>query len=245
MGLISSVVQRTLYLMNETKPPTERYREIHGFDESQARGRPQPRLPQFGNIQEVNKDVDNILRTWREITTELDGFLQHRKALKEEVAKITEESISLTDEQKSNLTTLRDQIKYISVLIHRLQKRVRKMSRLTPQVAYLQACSEFYMLRQQQEVEVRIAIEQARAFRLEMGQSVNEQEISREQAVLLEWKLDAQKRVDMMYSGKKDRNTPKVEAATPQAALGPGSIREEPMEEEEDTTDSIKGDETS
>src|SRR5436853_3220740 len=184
-GIIDrSVVRRTLYLMKETKAPTERYHEIHGFDESQARGRPQGKFPQFGNIQEVNEDVEKILKIWREITTELDKNLHRRKARKDEVAEIKENTTPLTDQQKETLAILRQEIKHIDILIHRLQKKVRKMTRLSPQRAYLQACSEFYLLRQQEEVEQRIANEQARAFGLTMVPSVNEREIEKEQAVL-------------------------------------------------------------
>ena len=237
--MIVSVVQRTLYLMNETKTPLERYQEIHGFDESQARGRPQPRLPQFGNIEESNKDVENILQTWRQTTTQLEGFLQHRKALKAEVAEITQTSTSLTDEQTTNLNTLRQEIKYISVLIHRLQKRVRKMSGLSPQVAYLQACSEFYLLRQQEEVEIRIATEQARAFKLEMRPSVNEHEFSREQSVLHEWKKEAKKTRDeilmqseLRQQSRRDART--MENETQETMLDPELLTSEPPSKEEE-----------
>lgn len=235
-----SVVRRTLYLMKETKAPTKRYHEIHGFDESQARGRPQPRLPQFGNIQEVNKDVENILRTWRQITTELDGFLHHRRALKDEVAKIKENTTPLTDQQTETLTTLRQEIKYIDILIHQLQKKVRKMTRLSPQRAYLQACSEFYLLRQQEEVEQRIANEQARAFGLAMLPSVNEREIQKEQSVLSEWRGQAQKVQALQFRETKGQVLQKTEEEQMQEDLSPEPKKDEVDELEEDISEGIQ-----
>jgi Mitochondrial ribosomal protein S25 len=227
--------------MNEVKTPTQRYQEIHGFDESQARGRPQQRLPQYGNIQEVNKDVDKILQTWREITTELDRSLQHRQALRDEVARLSEQSSSLTEESTATIAALRQQIKETGVLIHRLQKKVQKMSKMTPQVAYLQACSEFYLLRQREEVEIRIATEQARMFKLEMAQSVNEREISKEQEVLQEWKYQAEREHAIQFAGRnKGRDPQKAEAEAPEAIQSPNIVSEEilePVDEEEELLD--------
>ncbi len=235
-----SVVRRTLYLMKETKAPTVRYHEIHGFDESQARGRPQGKFPQFGNIQEVNEDVEKIIETWREITTELDKNLHRRKARKDEVAKIKENTTPLTDQQKETLTTLRQEIKYIDILIHRLQKKVRKMTRLSPQRAYLQACSEFYLLRQQEEVEQRIANEQARAFGLTMLPSVNEREIQKEHAVLSEWRGQAQKVQALQFRETTGQVLQKTEEEQMKEDLSPEPKKDEVDELEEDIIEGIQ-----
>lgn len=282
--------------------PAERYQQIHGFDESQARGRPCKELPTFGNIPEENKDVEEVLQAWREIETalkrltfereshrkEVDVIEQtmrfvkkilekcmvkyaerrgHRKAsittleqtqspeslqqapfdhINESQAKrsileilekiepanaiepdfdtLTVQSIvgileriqskDLTDATSPNkfMTRLladvkRDyrqprteaqkenlkKIKRLNQQIHENRLEARKMSSLPKEVAYLQACSEFYMARQQEEVEIRIAIEQANCFGRKMGASVNEIELRKEQDVLKEWKADALK----------------------------------------------------
>jgi hypothetical protein len=226
--------------MKETKTPPERYQEIHGFDESQARGRPQPQLPQFGNIQERNKDVENILQKWRQLTIELDGYLHYRKALKIEVSQITETTSSPTDEQKEKLATLRQEIKSIDNLIHRSQKKIRKSTRLSLQRAYLLACSEFYLLRQQEEVEQRIANEQARAFGLTMLPSVNEREIQKEQSVLSEWRAQAQKIQALQFREIKEENGRKTEKEEMQDDLFLETKKDELEELEDDIVEGIQ-----
>jgi hypothetical protein len=184
-----------MYLMRETKPPTQRYQEIHGFDESKARGRPCSSLPPFGNIPEPNRDVDNILRTWNNITGELENTLREREFLRFRREK------ELTTSPVT--TTLRDRIKSLSDKVHRLQKQSRKMSRLAPEVAYLQACSEFYLLRQQEEVEARIALEQARCFGRELAPTVNETELVKEQKTLREWKTIANRQFTLIDQARR------------------------------------------
>lgn len=189
--------------MQETKPPTRRYQEIHGFDESKARGRPCSSLPPFGNIPEPNRDVDNILRTWSNITGELENTLREREFLRSR----REEELSRRSTTSPVLTTLRDRIKSLSDKVHRLQKQSRKMSRLAPEVAYLQACSEFYLLRQQEEVEARIALEQARCFGREMAPTVNETELVKEQQTLREWKTIANRQFTLIDEARKKQDT--------------------------------------
>jgi hypothetical protein len=226
--------------MKEMKTPPERYQEIHGFDESQARGRPQPQLPQFGNIQERNKDVENILQNWRQLTTELDGYLHYRKALKNQVAQITETTSPPTNEQKEELTTLRQEIKSIDNLIHRSQKKIRKSSRLSLPRAYLLACSEFYLLRQQEEVEQRIANEQARLFGLTMLPTVNEREIQKEQSVLSEWRAQAQKVQAMQFMETKAERGRKTEEGQVQDDLFLEAKKDELEELEDDIAEGIQ-----
>jgi len=191
--------------MRETKSPVDRYKEIHGFDESEARGRPLETLPRYGNIQEVNEDVDRILRTWNEITTELDNLIIHRQRFDQELKSLAAED-SNSQDIKSRQDDLRARNKLIKIQIHRLQKKVRKMSRLSMQEAYLQACSEFYILRQQEETAIRIAIEQAKCFRREMGPTVNERELVKEQQVLKEWRHHADKHHTLLFEAKKRGN---------------------------------------
>lgn len=100
-------------------------------------------------------------------------------------------------------TTLRDRIKSLSDKVHRLQKQSRKMSRLAPEVAYLQACSEFYLLRQQEEVEARIALEQARCFGRELAPTVNETELVKEQKTLREWKTIANRQFTLIDQARR------------------------------------------
>jgi Mitochondrial ribosomal protein S25 len=200
--------------MQEMKPPTERYQEIHGFDESQARGRPCETLPEYGNIPEVNKEVHNILQTWNEITTELNSLIHHRQLLREEVKTGTKKMVNQfpreANETRKLVEEIRERIKFLSVQIHRLQKKTRKMLRLSPQVAYLQACSEFYLLRQQEEVEGRIAMEQARVFKRDMAPTVNEKELQKEDQVLRQWRATADRyqrmRIDARAGGKGREN---------------------------------------
>jgi Mitochondrial ribosomal protein S25 len=112
----------------------------------------------------------------------------------------------LSSRSKSLLTrllTMRDQKRALRIEIHRLQKKLRKMLRLSKEEAYLQACSEFYLLRQQEEVETRIAIEQARAFGRNLGASVNEIELRKEQKTLNEWHIKAKRVYELtQFSGE-------------------------------------------
>jgi seryl-tRNA synthetase len=210
--------------MRETKAPPQRYQEIHGFDESGARGRPCRELPPFGNIQEPNKDVDKILNTWEQITSDLENTLQQRKLLRSQVNLV----LSKKDETlQATLPSLRERIKHLSDQIHRLQKKMRKMSHLSPGVAYLQACSEFYMLRQQEEVEARIALEQARCFGRIMGPTVNESQLEKEQRMLRYWRKDADRHHRLTFESRIRR---KVESTTEEK----GVDEEEPDERDED-----------
>ena len=243
-----SVVQRAMYLMREIKSPVERFREIHGFDESQARGRPCETLPKYGNIPEVNSEgvlpwrytritrEINRLQIYRTIIEnkiksilddiallkQIKHFLHQRKDLEKPVlikGSLTREKwakalgqtsirISLASKHRRKLhdrakfvlqeriksiASYRERIPFINRQIVQLRKQAASMCRLTPEVAYLQACSEFYMLRQQEEVETRIAAEQARCFKRKMGPSVNEAEVQKEQIALEEWKIEAER----------------------------------------------------
>lgn len=218
------------------KPPTERYAAIHGFDETQARGRPCESLPEYGNIQEANKEVDNILQTWDEITTELDKLLNHRQALRNEL-----KALMARKPEQSQVKEFRDRIKFLGNQIHRLQRKTRKMLKLSPEVAYLQACSEFYLLRQQEEVETRVAVEQARVFKRQMGPSVNEKEIIKEQHTLQEWRATAHRHhtmmVDAKRGGKDDGNVDRMglEAASERQGFLP--LDNAPEEDEDEDKD--------
>jgi hypothetical protein len=94
---------------------------------------------------------------------------------------------------------------YFSQQIAKLEKERRKLCRLTPEVAYLQACSEFYLLRQQEQLETRIAIEQARCFRKKFDPSVNEMEMAREQIALSQWAARAEKQQSLMVDARRSR----------------------------------------
>ena len=241
-----SVVQRTLYLMREVKSSVERFEEIHGFDESQARGRPCETLPKYGNVPEINKEkeiptryiqitrniiklkvfriiLENEIKSLREtiallkpIKQFLDVNKYNEKSLltnsliREKWEKVFEQPISIKlspvyrremsdrvkitlQETIKSVASYRERILFINRHIIQLGKKTNAMSRLTPEVAYLQACSEFYMLRQQEEVETRIAVEQAICFKRKMGLSVNEAEVQKEQIALEEWKIEAER----------------------------------------------------
>jgi Mitochondrial ribosomal protein S25 len=256
-----SVVQRTLYLMNELKSPFERFQEIYGFDESQARGRPCDTLPKYGNIPET---IASEARTegYRKILQTLDSLSRHRKSLEEELKVLrqrrrehnraakpftenhpSEKAISKDElkKQRARVTAIRDtdlaidtclmRLKYTVPQITALEKRALKMCRLSPEEAYLQACSEFYMLRQQEEVETRIGIEQARCFRRQLGPTVNEKELQKEQKILSQWKAKAERQqtllVDARRGGQKN-----VSSSDKAAAVKDEENVEEELEKE-------------
>jgi hypothetical protein len=222
--------------MQEVKPPTERYAEIHGFDESQARGRPCETLPEYGNIPEVNKEVDNILQTWNEITADLNNLLNHRQVLRDEL-----KTLMAGKPDNGQVKELRDRVKFVGNQIHRSQRKTRKMCKLSPEVAYLQACSEFYLLRQQEEVEGRIAVEQARVFKRKMGPTVNEKELLKEDQTLKEWRATADRHQTMVFDarqgGRDNGNVDRkgLESATQQSgSLLLGETAPKDVEEDED-----------
>ena len=264
-----SVVQRTLYLIREVKSPVERFQEIHGFDESQARGRPCETLPKYGNIPEINKEkvipvtysritrninklkvfriiIENKIKSLRDnIVTfkEIKHFLEVNKdaekpllitnpSTREKWEKVLGQPISMKftagyrremkdrvetalQETIKSVASYRERIPFINRQITLLGKQAKAMCRLTPEVAYLQACSEFYMLRQQEEVETRIAVEQARCFKRKMGPSVNEVELQKEQIALEEWKIEAERyqRLTMDAKIKRKQNETGIIAA--------------------------------
>jgi len=86
--------------------------------------------------------------------------------------------------------------------ISQLESKARKMCRLQPEVAYLQACSEFYLLRQQEETETRIAMEQARVFRRVMGLTVNQREFQKEKVALQEWRVLAEREQTLIFDAR-------------------------------------------
>jgi hypothetical protein len=206
--------------MKETKPPTQRYEEIHGFDESNARGQPCSTLPLFGNIPEPRNHVERILVTWNEIQRSLETTLKQRQFLR--------------NRPRAGTKNLRAEIKHLSDEIHRLQKRSRKMCQLSPEVAYLQACSEFYMLRQQEEVETRIAIEQARLFRRRLGPTVNEKELEREQQTLRGWKAEAGRQYTMVDELRSKRDSRERELLEEEEEDEEDEDEDEDDEEEEE-----------
>ena len=284
-------------MIKEIKSFVERYREIHGFDESKARGRPCETLPQYGNIPESNKEEIEAQKYLR-IEAELNQLLNNRQVLTHHLSRlkrylesqkewaqvikknkhfihggkviiknsainenpvtdkelaslekpVTGEEASpkrkqeqlqetpntltttspkatkyppkiykngtriineLTDQLTQNITSTKIRISFISRQIAHLQKQQRSMSRLTPEAAYLQACSEFYMLRQQEEVETRIAVEQARVFRRKLGFSVQQSEMRKEQIALHQWKSAAQKYQRLVFDAKRKRKAEK------------------------------------
>jgi hypothetical protein len=233
--------------MKEIKSPAQRYEEIHGFDESQARGRPCTKLPKCGNIPEDCEDaVREMYQTWTQLTTQrqsletlvtqLNGEIEtlkleggviqevHMIISDENLAPLPHENLPISDSQLeqprdvANFITptyfaLRDnniqsidarvqQINLIDSRLSKLRKQAQKMSRISPQVAYLQACSEFYMLRQQEEVATRIAIEQARCFRRKLGLTVNQAEFEKEQRALNAWIPEASRRQTMFFDSR-------------------------------------------
>ena len=310
--------------MKELKTPLQRIKEIHGFDDSCARGRPLPKLPEYGNIPEANRDTEAVERAWNNIQAEIPNLQKQLEEIENEIKILTSE-MRLTDEiervmkderlmpggdfespskaesksettsvagtppehsdapgkandtinslkpfalisafkpeedphyfeaeqnlpplnfeweeipdptypahpppdfvvqeppapparqiQSSSqlneeLTVLNDRRQTLEVKIAQLEKQARKMCRLEPEVAYLQSCSEFYLLRQQEETETRIAVEQARAFQRPMGPSVNERELAKEGSALEEWKVAAEREQTLVYDARsgRDRN---------------------------------------
>jgi hypothetical protein len=195
--------------MSEEKTPPERYREIHGFDESQARGKSLRKLPKFGNIQEVNPDVDRILDTWKTMNSHLTALQGTYQALSKEIAELVKRTGNVvadgSKQQDPQVVALRSDKNFVRIQIHRLQKKLRRMQRLSYQEAYLQACSEFYLLRQQEEVETRIAIEQAKCFKRELGPSVNDIELMKEQRVLKQWQAKAERYHQLHVESRKPR----------------------------------------
>ena len=241
--------------MKELKSPVERFQEIHGFDESQARGRPCETLPKYGNVPEINKEevipvtysritgTINKLKVFRIIIeNKIKSLLDNIVTLKEiryflDVNKDSEKTLSIQDsirgkwekvlgkdirikltaayrqeiytsmqitlqETTKSIVSYRERAPFISNQLARLGKQAKAMCRLTPEVAYLQACSEFYMLRQQEEVETRIAVEQAKCFKRKMGPSVNEAELQKEQVALEEWKIEAERHQRLTMDAK-------------------------------------------
>lgn len=265
-----SVVQRALYLMNELKSPAERYQEIHGFDESQARGRPAPSLPKYGNIAETNPEAESMLQKWYEMGDQLVDLEHQRDLLLGQMKSIQEESESHTDlretdevreankrastprteetkpekqlsksesesefelpqHKRKDLKRLESRKKNLETAIFKAQKRMRKACRISPDVAYLQACSEFYLLRQQEEVETRIAIEQAKCFGRQMGPTVNEKELEKEGKILKEWRAVAHRQYTLLFETKGEKN---ASAANANNDEGKNENTAEPIKED-------------
>jgi hypothetical protein len=260
-GVDNSVVQRTLYLMNELKSPIERFQEIYGFDESQARGRPCDTLPKYGNIPEaiasevtaeeyrkIMRPLDSLSQRLKILEDELKILRTRRRALNQAIKSFTEnhrdEKAISEDElknQRIRITTLRNtdlaidarltELKHIVPQVSTLEKRALRLCRISPEEAYLQACSEFYMLRQQEEVETRIAIEQARCFRRQLGPTVNEKELQKEQKVLSEWKAKAERQQTLLVDARRggQKNGPLADRAG--AAKNEENVEEESEKE--------------
>lgn len=243
--------------MNELKSPIERFQEIYGFDESQARGRPCDTLPKYGNIPEVIVS-EATAENYQKILGTLDSLFRHRKILEDELKILRQRRRALNRAAKSfterhqnentipgdelkkqrvRVTALRNtdlavdtrlkRLKYIVPQIPVLEKRALKMCKLSPEEAYLQACSEFYILRQQEEVETRIAIEQARCFRRQLGPTVNEKELQKEQKILSQWKAKAERQQTLLIDARRggQKNGPSSDKAT--AAKDEENVEEE------------------
>jgi hypothetical protein len=254
--------------MREANSPVEQFQEIHGFDESQARGRPCETLPKYGNIPEINNE-EEIPSTYARVTRDMKKLEIFQIIIQNEIKSLLgnvrilkefkhflylnkdAENISLTDsatrakwekalgqcikiqfdpidrqemndhvklalqETMESIASYRERIPFVNRQIALLGKKAKAMRRLTPDVAYSLACSEFYMLRQQEEVETRIAVEQARCFKRKMGLSVNEAEMQKEQITLEEWKIQAERhqRLTMDAKIKRKQNETGIIAA--------------------------------
>src|SRR5579859_196600 len=243
----SSVVQRTLYLMGEERDPIERYQELYGFDEVNARGRPCQTLPRFGNIPadiKVSQSFEALKTSWNETHDALELLLRQSELLEDELPVAEEMKRQLCELSKNrprdgaamneiegevmremhvartHVDSLLERRKEINVEINALKMKIQEMGRIKPEVAYLQACSEFYLLRQQEEVEAQISLEQARAFRRQMGPTVNEVELEREHRTLQDWRADAVRIFGLTWSKKRggSDNTESSAAATLNAA---------------------------
>jgi Mitochondrial ribosomal protein S25 len=283
--------------MKELKTPVRRIWEVHGFDDSYARGRPLPSLPEYGNIPEVNRDADAVEHTWNSIQAEITSLQKQVEDAEKEITALESEKQLISEMQqllkdkpkpkrksksknpwkgepppegfeilaKADLNTtslhpftpisvfkrksqdpyyfrrffnpppvtfeweelpetpaepllpskthpsVQLQEKLDVVYSHRrtlkakiikLESKARKMCRLQPEVAYLQACSEFYLGRQQEETETRIAMEQAKVFRRKMGPTVNEREFEKEHLELKEWKVMAEREQMLIYDAR-------------------------------------------
>jgi len=98
--------------------------------------------------------------------------------------------------------------------IRRLIKKCQDLRRaqrghflISPQTAYLQACSEFYALRQQEEMDVRMAVIQANAFKRKIGPTTNEKESMREERVLMQWEREAQRLKKLVMDARTRRRS--------------------------------------
>src|SRR5271169_3056239 len=70
-----------MYLLKELKTPDERYQAIHGFDESQARGRPTENLELYANIPEKIKDYEILSKTYSRLSKQLEILKNLRNLL--------------------------------------------------------------------------------------------------------------------------------------------------------------------
>jgi len=308
--------------MKELKTPLQRIREIHGFDDSHARGRPLPSLPEYGNIPEVNRDADAIQHTWNSLQAEITSLQKQVEDTEKEITALESEKHLISDMEqllkpkypksqsrnpwkgekppegfevlaeadlyttslrpftpisvfkgkeqdpnyfrhffnpppvtfqweqlpetpaepptaapeihpsiqlKEKLDILYSRRRTLKAKIMQLESKARKLCRLQPEVAYLQACSEFYLMRQQEETGTRIAMEQAKVFRRLMGPTVNEREFQKEHVALKDWKVAAEREQNLIYDARAGGRE-----------KAPGERAEKEGEEDDDETDAIE-----
>lgn len=114
---------------------------------------------------------------------------------------------------------------------HATRKSQAGLRSITPQAAYLLACSEFYALRQQEEMDVRMGIIQARMFERKMGATINEKEVWREGRVLVKWEREANRLKKLTMDSKIQRKS--GEPATLETGAKLADVEFDPMQDDD------------
>jgi hypothetical protein len=109
---------------------------------------------------------------------------------------------------------------------HSTRRSQAALCSITPQAAYLLACSEFYALRQQEEMDVRMGIIQARTFERKMGVTVNEKEVWREGRVLVKWEREANRLKKLTLDPKVKRKNGEPTTLEGGAKIGDGGLQD-------------------
>ena len=109
------------------------------------------------------------------------------------------------------ITDRRTKIRRLIKKCQALRRAQRAHFLISPQSAYLQASSEFYALRQQEEMDLRMAVIQANAFKRKMGPTTNEKEAVKEGRVLTQWEREARRLKKLVMDARMRRRSGELE----------------------------------
>jgi len=166
--------------------------------------------------EEIRKEIQiealKLDRTSRWIKKRLEHARRDGRYWREMLQKIKlSKPLDAGTRREKILEILAAEAKMLKRKLPPIEKEAQKMQRLSREVAYLQACSEFYLLRQQEEVEHRIAIEQATCFGREMGPTAHDKQFVKESEALLVWSRDADRMAILTSRKRQERKKRQLE----------------------------------